>query len=247
MSEINALKSPPNLPSERSFGFLFVVVFAIVGGYTFYMGLSTALTATLLSVAALLVIISTFKPKLLAPFNRAWFTLGQMDKISELSTQRDKIERLRNIMNKRHGAKEDAEISAALDSELSRQSLVCTAPTGCEKESLCLDYLASLKKRKVEVVLFTVPSENALKLPLGGQDGRICGKAAAKGLKYVNLWSRLFADYHSPDGNTLYLDGAHLTVTGSKKVALWMASEMGLAKQYVSETIRKIYPGHLGV
>ena len=65
--------------------------------------------------------------------------------------------------------------------------------------------------------------EHAIELPLGGQDGRICGKAVAKGLKCVNLWSRLFTDYHLPDGNGLYLDGAHLTVTGSKKVALWMA------------------------
>lgn len=66
----------PQLPSDRSFGFLFVVVFVATAGYTFYKGFSVVLTSALVVVAALLATLSALAPKLLAPSNRAWFALG---------------------------------------------------------------------------------------------------------------------------------------------------------------------------
>lgn len=66
------------LPSERSFGLLFVLVFALSGGYTFYNSLPLAVTGILFVVAALLLVITLVSPKSLAPLNNAWFSLGMI-------------------------------------------------------------------------------------------------------------------------------------------------------------------------
>jgi predicted membrane metal-binding protein len=64
------------LPSERSFGLLFTVVFALVGGYGLHRGWNTAAVAALFSASALMVLLAMFAPKLLSPLNVAWHKLG---------------------------------------------------------------------------------------------------------------------------------------------------------------------------
>lgn len=66
----------PTLPSDRSFGILFTVVFTLGFSYSFYKSFSLILTATLGVAALMLLIVAFVAPKLLSPFNRVWFALG---------------------------------------------------------------------------------------------------------------------------------------------------------------------------
>ena len=65
-----------SLPSERSFGFLFVVVFAGLAGYGFYKHWNDQYLALAIGTSILLLFLTFFAPKVLAPFNKAWHHLG---------------------------------------------------------------------------------------------------------------------------------------------------------------------------
>lgn len=65
-----------NLPSNRTFGLLFIGVFAILGAYGLWRGWSTELVKAFFIVSALLLVVTLLVPKLLTPFNKAWYQLG---------------------------------------------------------------------------------------------------------------------------------------------------------------------------
>jgi hypothetical protein len=60
--------------SDRSFGFVFAVVFAIVAFWPLMTGSGSRLWA--LALAALLLVIAVARPRLLRPLNRLWFKVG---------------------------------------------------------------------------------------------------------------------------------------------------------------------------
>ncbi|QPJ65302.1 MAG: hypothetical protein G3M78_07830 [Candidatus Nitrohelix vancouverensis] len=62
------------LPSNRSFGFVFTVIFLAIGLYPLLQGHDPRIWA--LSVGLLFLIISIIQPTRLAPLNRAWTRLG---------------------------------------------------------------------------------------------------------------------------------------------------------------------------
>ena len=62
--------------SDRTFGLLFVFVFAVVAAWPLFDGGSLRLWAV--AVAALLLAVSLLVPKLLHPANVAWMRLGQL-------------------------------------------------------------------------------------------------------------------------------------------------------------------------
>lgn len=66
----------PKIHSERSFGLVFAAVFAVIGIYGLYKGWVPVASVTWLVAGLLLALIAVVSPKLLAPFNRAWFRLG---------------------------------------------------------------------------------------------------------------------------------------------------------------------------
>ncbi len=68
----------PKLPSERSFGFLFTVVFAALAAYGFYKGWGQRVTSGWLVAGAVVGLITIFAPRLLTPFNKIWFRLGEL-------------------------------------------------------------------------------------------------------------------------------------------------------------------------
>jgi hypothetical protein len=72
--------SDPNraLPSDRSFGLLFTVVFALAAGYALFKSFPPAAVYLLGGAAALFLAASFAQPRLLSPFNRAWHQLGLM-------------------------------------------------------------------------------------------------------------------------------------------------------------------------
>lgn len=65
------------LPSERSFGFLFGVIFCALSAYgILYKNWPQFTVVTLFVVGVVLFSISILRPKILAPFNKGWFRLG---------------------------------------------------------------------------------------------------------------------------------------------------------------------------
>ena len=71
-----SLTSDPKLPSERRFGALFTLVFAAIGAWGHYKGGSAAASNAWFVAAAVVALVTLAAPRLLAPFNLAWFKLG---------------------------------------------------------------------------------------------------------------------------------------------------------------------------
>ena len=72
------MKSTSSPPSERSFGLLFTVVFAGLAGYAVYKGWQREAAIAWGAASALTAAVTLFVPRLLAPFNRAWYLLGEL-------------------------------------------------------------------------------------------------------------------------------------------------------------------------
>ena len=68
----------PHPPSERSFGFLFVGVFAILSGYGFYKGWSVPSISSLVAASITLLLMTLARPSSLTRLNNAWFKLGML-------------------------------------------------------------------------------------------------------------------------------------------------------------------------
>jgi hypothetical protein len=64
-------------PTERSFGILFAAVFSGVGFYAYYKNWHQYAVAASFLISGLLLLTSFLASKLLTPFNKAWFWLGQ--------------------------------------------------------------------------------------------------------------------------------------------------------------------------
>ena len=64
------------LPSNRSFGTLFVVIFALASAFGWWHGSSWHFWTA--GVSAALLVITAFLPGILAPFNRMWMKLAEV-------------------------------------------------------------------------------------------------------------------------------------------------------------------------
>lgn len=64
------------LPSERKFGILFTVVFALLTAYMAWKAWALVGIAVCAVLAAGFGVVTLVKPSVLAPLNRAWFALG---------------------------------------------------------------------------------------------------------------------------------------------------------------------------
>lgn len=67
---------PSNLPSNRTFGLLFIGVFAVLAAYGLWKDWSAGLIKAFLIASATVVVVTLLAPKLLTPFNKAWYQLG---------------------------------------------------------------------------------------------------------------------------------------------------------------------------
>jgi hypothetical protein len=63
-------------PSNRSFGTLFVVVFALLGGYWWWR--NNTFFPWALGLSALILLVTLAKPDWLGPANRAWMKLAEL-------------------------------------------------------------------------------------------------------------------------------------------------------------------------
>lgn len=66
----------PSLPSERSFGFLFTVVFGLLAAQSIYSASSFVLTLTFAVATILLLVVTVIAPRRLSQLNKVWFKLG---------------------------------------------------------------------------------------------------------------------------------------------------------------------------
>ena len=64
------------LPSNRSFGWTFAILFAATGAFGLWRG--GAHTAWVLAAAALTALVTLAKPDLLTPLNRLWMKFGEL-------------------------------------------------------------------------------------------------------------------------------------------------------------------------
>ncbi len=64
------------LPSDRKFGILFVIVFAVVAGYGYLVEWASSTVIFCVVISFALAAISIVAPRVLAPLNKAWLLLG---------------------------------------------------------------------------------------------------------------------------------------------------------------------------
>jgi len=71
------VRPPTPLPSNRSFGILFTVVFACSAAYALWADWSALAYWSLVCFCLLTLAATILLPQVLSPFNRAWFLLGE--------------------------------------------------------------------------------------------------------------------------------------------------------------------------
>jgi len=64
------------LPSNRSFGLLFAIVFLLVAGYSWFEQLTRAWVYFWLALSGLFLFLTFMAPGILLPLNKAWYRLG---------------------------------------------------------------------------------------------------------------------------------------------------------------------------
>jgi hypothetical protein len=70
--------SAPQLPSERRFGLLFVVVCAIAAAYGWHKGWAKLFVGIFVAASIGFGVATLFLPRVLRPLNFAWFKLGEL-------------------------------------------------------------------------------------------------------------------------------------------------------------------------
>lgn len=76
---MNSIQPPSHeLPSDRSFGYLFGAILIIIAAYSVYRGHSHLVAAALFLLGGAFLAISVLRPSLLSPLNRAWFKFGML-------------------------------------------------------------------------------------------------------------------------------------------------------------------------
>lgn len=64
------------LPSDRTFGLVFTIIFLLAAGYAWYQGFSNAWIEAFLGLTLIFLICTLAVPKVLRPLNKAWYQLG---------------------------------------------------------------------------------------------------------------------------------------------------------------------------
>jgi len=70
------MKKPDKIPTDRSFGFTFAVVFSLMGGWLTWKASRWGLP--LLGAAAAFALVATVAPRVLHPLNVAWMYVGMV-------------------------------------------------------------------------------------------------------------------------------------------------------------------------
>jgi len=76
MSQASNSLHGSKLPSERTFGLVFMGIFLIAAGYVWHKGFSSGWVEAFLGLALAFLICTLVAPKVLRPLNKAWYQLG---------------------------------------------------------------------------------------------------------------------------------------------------------------------------
>lgn len=76
MSQASNSLHGSKLPSERTFGLVFMGIFLIAAGYVWHKGFSLEWVEAFLGLALAFLICILLAPKVLRPLNKAWYQLG---------------------------------------------------------------------------------------------------------------------------------------------------------------------------
>lgn len=76
MSQTSDSLHGSKLPSERTFGLVFVGIFLIAAAYGWYKQFSNTWVDVFLALASVFLLLTLIAPKLLRPLNKAWYQLG---------------------------------------------------------------------------------------------------------------------------------------------------------------------------
>lgn len=101
---------------------------------------------------------------------------------------------------------------------------LCDIPMNCDKLDIFFKYLSSLKDNELDVAIYLIPTENQIKRfsKFPKKYNQISDKAKTWGINCVDLTQRFVEHYLNKENNALFLDGAHFTVEGNKRVAKWI-------------------------
>ena len=73
---MTASSTPPPLPSNTSFGWVFTVFFSLIGGYSLWK--QGTLWPWMFGTAGVIAAITLIVPGILTPFNRIWMKFGEL-------------------------------------------------------------------------------------------------------------------------------------------------------------------------
>ena len=68
--------TPPQLPTNRKFGWFFAALFVLLGAYAYWKLWAEVATAGFVILGVLFAVVTLVSPQLLSPLNRLWYGLG---------------------------------------------------------------------------------------------------------------------------------------------------------------------------
>ncbi|MGR3218671.1 MAG: hypothetical protein ACUZ8H_02490 [Candidatus Anammoxibacter sp.] len=138
----------------------------------------------------------------------------------------DESEQLIQILIKMDDVKKVAIYSSDLQRKLDRKEHVYSknVTTSCDKLGVFFEYLSSLQKKHIHVTVCLIPAEYQLKRRARSvtKSNKVYIEAQNHGIDCIDLTQTFIEHYSNKQNNALFLDGAHFTIEGNRKVASWI-------------------------
>ncbi|MGR3177721.1 MAG: hypothetical protein ACUZ8E_06655 [Candidatus Anammoxibacter sp.] len=138
----------------------------------------------------------------------------------------EESEQLIQILLEMDDIKKAERYSSDLQRKLNRkeQEYSDNITPSCDKLGIFLEYLSSLQKENIHISLCLIPAEYQLKRRARSvtKSHKVYIKAQNHGIDCIDLTQTFIEHYSNKQNNALFLDGAHFTVEGNRKVASWI-------------------------
>ncbi|MGR3320081.1 MAG: hypothetical protein ACUZ8O_16560 [Candidatus Anammoxibacter sp.] len=138
----------------------------------------------------------------------------------------EESEQLIQILMEMEDIKKAEIYSSGLQRKLNRkeQEYSDNIATSCNKLGIFFDYLVTLQKKNIHVSVCLIPAEYQLKRRARSvtKSHKVYIEAQNHGIDCIDLTQTFIEHYSNRQNNALFLDGAHFTVEGNKKVASWI-------------------------
>lgn len=100
----------------------------------------------------------------------------------------------------------------------------CLIAENCDKLDIFLEFLVSLQAKDIKVAMYLIPAEYQLngRSRHKEREHSLCSRAIEAGIDCLDLTPQFLEHYSNRKNNSLFLDGAHLTIDGNETVAKWI-------------------------